>query len=189
MSGELVIRDHLVKFWFNLLKKLYTSNSTERFKNTLRHELKYIKHLQTPFPLGFNNNIYHEGNISKMPYFDVLPFKILKSVRNDPMVSAKNKNFKRKRKTALTLFDLNTLLNFGRHLMFSKLASLSISSLRKLDNEAYKFYGRRHILYEATLLTRCYTQHALLFVLTLILKKTTTLDSLFSSIYNPSSWH
>ena len=25
ISGELVIHDHLVKIWFNLLKKLYTS--------------------------------------------------------------------------------------------------------------------------------------------------------------------
>ena len=35
ISGVLVIHDHLVKFWFNLLKKLYTSNSTERFKNII----------------------------------------------------------------------------------------------------------------------------------------------------------
>ena len=33
---------------------------------------KWIKILQTPFPLGLNDNIYHEGNISKMPNFDVL---------------------------------------------------------------------------------------------------------------------
>ena len=45
--------------------------------------------------------------------------------------------------------------------MLSKLASLSISSLRKLDAEANKFYDRKHYLYEAALLTRCYTQHAL----------------------------
>ena len=45
--------------------------------------------------------------------------------------------------------------------MLSKLASLSISSLRKLDDEANKFYDRKHDLYEAALLTRCYTQHAL----------------------------
>ena len=45
--------------------------------------------------------------------------------------------------------------------MLSKLASLSVSSLRKLDDEANKFYGRKHNLYEAALLTRCYTQHAL----------------------------
>ena len=35
-------------------------------------ELKWINFLQTPFPLGFNDNIYHEGNISKMRNFDVL---------------------------------------------------------------------------------------------------------------------
>ena len=31
----------------------------------------------------------------------------------------------------------------------------------KLDDEANKFYDRKHDLYEAALLTRCYTQHAL----------------------------
>ena len=45
--------------------------------------------------------------------------------------------------------------------MLSKLASLSVSSLRKLDDEANKFYDREHNLYEAALLTRCYTQRAL----------------------------
>ena len=76
------------------------------------------------------------------------------------MVSAKmvilNEN-----KTVLYLFDLNILLNSGRHQMLSKLASLYVSSLRKLDDEANKFYDRKHNLYEAALLTRCYTQHAL----------------------------
>ena len=73
----------------------------------------------------------------------------------------KNGNFKRKHKTVFSLFDLNILLNSGRHQMLSKLASLSVSSLRKLDDEANKFYDRKHNLYEAALLTRCYTQHAL----------------------------
>ena len=45
--------------------------------------------------------------------------------------------------------------------MVSKLASLSVSSLRKLDDVANKSYDRKHNLYEAALLTRCYTQHAL----------------------------
>ena len=26
--------------------------------------------MQTPHPLGFNDNIYHEGNISRYPDFD-----------------------------------------------------------------------------------------------------------------------
>ena len=38
---------------------------------------------------------------------------------------------------------------------------MSISSLRKLDEEANKFYDRKHDLYEAAFLTGCYTQHAL----------------------------
>ena len=45
--------------------------------------------------------------------------------------------------------------------MLSRLSSLSISSLCKLDEEANKCYDRKHNLYEAALLTRCYTQHAL----------------------------
>ena len=71
------------------------------------------------------------------------------------MVSAKNGNFKRKHKTVLTLFDLNVLLNFGRHQMLS----LSISIFSKLEDETNKFYDRNMI--KAALLTRCYTQHAL----------------------------
>ena len=39
--------------------------------------------------------------------------------------------------------------------------SLSISSLRYLDIEANKYYDRAHRLYDAAILTRCYTQHAL----------------------------
>ena len=45
--------------------------------------------------------------------------------------------------------------------MFSKLALLSIASLRKLDEEANKFYDRKHDFYQTALLTRCYTQNAL----------------------------
>ena len=54
-------------------KIIYDPNSSTRLKNIKRHEteLKLIKLLQSPFLLGFNDNIYHEGNISKMPDFDV----------------------------------------------------------------------------------------------------------------------
>ena len=45
--------------------------------------------------------------------------------------------------------------------MLSKLSLLSIASLRKLDEEANKFYDSKHDLYLTALHTRCYTQHAL----------------------------
>ena len=104
-------------------KNINKSNSTERFKSILRHELelKWIKRLQTPFPLGFNDNIYHEGNISEMPDFH--GFSLLdikkKNVINDPMVSAKMGILNENIKNILSLVDLNILLNFGRHQMLS----------------------------------------------------------------------
>ena len=46
--------------------------------------------------------------------------------------------------------------------MLSKLYSPRIASLCKLDEEDNTFYDRKHDLYHTALLTRCYTQHALL---------------------------
>ena len=58
--------------------------------------------------------------------------------------------------------DLSTKLReHGRHAMLSFLSSLPIPVLRILDIEANRFYDRNHQMYEAALLTRCYTQHAL----------------------------
>ena len=50
---------------------IHDVNSSSRFKIIKRPEteLKLIKLLQNPFPLGFNDKIYHEGNISKLPEF------------------------------------------------------------------------------------------------------------------------
>ena len=53
------------------------------------------------------------------------------------------------------------LKHSGRHMALSLLVTLSISSLRNLDIEANKFFDRAHLLYDAAILTRCYTQHAL----------------------------
>ena len=96
-----------------------------------------------------------------MPDFDAFSLLDIKIHNKRSHGKHKNGNFKQKHKTVLSLLDLYILLNSGRHQMLSKLASLSISSLRKLDNEANKFYDRKHDLYEAAHFTRCCTQHAL----------------------------
>ena len=59
-------------------KLIYDENSSVRFNTIKRLEtkLKWIKVLQSASPLGFNDNIYQEGNISKIPDFDV--FSLLK---------------------------------------------------------------------------------------------------------------
>ena len=79
----------------------------------------------------------------------------------------KKGNGKQKKKRAVkrsdtSLKDLSKVLeDHGRHSMLSFLSSLPISVVRILDTEGNKFYDRNHQLYDAALLTRCYTQHAL----------------------------
>ena len=72
-------------------KNIYDPNSSTRLKNIKRHETehKWIKCLQSHFPLGFNDNIYHEGNISKMPDFDVFSVLECKKRKSRSMVNVK----------------------------------------------------------------------------------------------------
>ena len=69
-----------------------------RLKNIKRHEteLKWIKFLQSPFPLGFSDNINHEGNLSKMPDFDVFLLWNVKNVNVHLMVNVKMATFSAK---------------------------------------------------------------------------------------------
>ena len=132
---------------FNTIKRLET-------------KFKWIKLLQSASPLGFNDNIYQEGNISKMPNFDV--FSLLEIRKR----KRQKGNDKRKRcaarKSGTTLNNLSSKLReHCGHAMLSFLSSLSIPVLRILNIEANRLYDRNHQMYEAALLTRCYTQHAL----------------------------
>ena len=149
-------------------KLTYDKKIFSRFKIIKRHEteLKWIKSLQTPFPLGFNDNIYHEGNTSKMPDFDVFSLLEIRKRKSRSHGTKKNGNGKRKKRAVkrsnTSLKDLSKILeDHGRHTMLSFLSSLHVSVLRILDTEANKFYDRNHQLYDAALLTRYYTQHAL----------------------------
>ena len=149
-------------------KLTYDKNSSSRFKIIKRHEteLKWIKLLQTPFPLVFNDNIYNEGNISKMPDFGVFSLlEIRKRKSRSQWYKEKGKWQTKKapvKGSNTSLKDLSKVLeDHGRHSMLSFVSSLPISVLRILDTEANKFYDRNHQLYDAARLTRCYTQHAL----------------------------
>ena len=83
-----------------LEKLTYDKNSSSRFKIIKRHEaeLKWVKLLQTPFPLGFNDNIYHEVNISKMPDFDVFSLLEIRKRKSRSHGIRKKGNGKRKRR-------------------------------------------------------------------------------------------
>ena len=100
-------------------KLTYDKNSSSRFKI-----IKWIKLLQTPFPLGFNDNIYHEGNISKMPDFDVFSLLEIRKRKSRSHGIRKKGNGKRKKRAVkrsnTSLKDLSKVLeDHGRHSMLS----------------------------------------------------------------------
>ena len=75
-------------------KLINDENSSVRF-NTMKRletELKWIKLLQSASPLGFNDTINQEGNISKMPDFDVFSLlEIRKRKRRSHVKKVKRK--------------------------------------------------------------------------------------------------
>ena len=149
-------------------KITYDANSTSRFKIIERHEteLKWIKLLQTPYPLGFMTIYTMKVIFLKMTDFVVLSLLEFRKRTARSHGIKKNGNCKRKSRVQklsnCTLRDLDTKLDVrGRHCMLSYLSSLPISVLRSLDTEANKFYNRKNRLYDVALLTRCYIQHAL----------------------------
>ena len=74
----------------------------------------------------------------------------------------KNRNLKHRNRYVLTLSEVSIILKeSGRHIVLSRLVTLSISSLCNLDIKANKFYDRAHRLHDSAILTRCYTQHAI----------------------------
>ena len=80
--------------------------------------------LQTPFPLGFNDNIYHEGNISKMPDFDVFSLFEIRKRKSRSHGIRKKGNGKRKKRAVkrsnTSLKELSKVLeDHGRHFMLS----------------------------------------------------------------------
>ena len=117
----------------------YDKDATSSFKSKSRFmaELNWIKNLQTPFPLGLNDNIYQSGNISKDPSIDV--FKICSIVKRKTRSHGirKNGNIKRKFRKKMSVLDLHNLrLSSGKHAMLSRLSSLSISSLKEVDEKS-----------------------------------------------------
>ena len=118
--------------------------------------------MQSPIPLGFNDNIYLKGNISKMPDFDVF-FCVLECKKRKSRSHGKRKNGNIERKICTekclntSLKDLYIALNsHGRHDLFLFLSSLPISGLCNLELEANKLNDRANKLYKAPFRTRCY---------------------------------
>ena len=142
----------------------YDINTTASYKVKARHiaELKWIKNLQTPFPIGLNDNIYQEGNISKDPNIDIFSILNIRKRKSRSHGIRKNGNIKRKSKITMTVTDFNNILKHsGKHAMLSRLASFPLKSLKVLDGEADNIVLRTDPLYTTAYLIQSYTQHIL----------------------------
>ena len=102
--------------------------STVRFNTIKRFEtqLKWIKLLQFASPLGFNNNIYHEGNISKMPDFDAFSLLEFRKRKSRSHGKRQKGNDKRKICAAQNLTLPLMPYQHGRHATLSFLSCLPI---------------------------------------------------------------
>lgn len=147
-----------------LQKIVFDDDVSKGFKLQARYsaELDWIKKLQTPFPLGLNDNIYQAGNISKNSNIDIFSILSLRKRKRRSHGIRKNHNLKRKLRKTVSIQDLNTLyIRSGIHALLCTVTNLPLKSLVILDNEADKIYLRTHPLYEVASIIQKYTTHAL----------------------------
>ena len=124
--------------------------------------MNWIKRLQTPYPLGLNDNIYQQGNISKEPFIDIFSVLSIRKRKSRSHGQRKNHNIKRKSRKLLTVSDLDSVVrSSGKHSMLTLLTSLSIHALKRLDEEADKIVIRTHRFYDTASIIQSYTQHVL----------------------------
>ena len=106
---------------------VYDKNATSSFKIKARHlaEFNWIKNLQSPFPLGLNDNIFQEGNISRNPDIDIFSILNIRKRKSRSHGIMRNGDIKRKSRVHLSIADLNLILSkSGRHQMLSRLTSI-----------------------------------------------------------------
>ena len=142
----------------------FTDDTTKGFKAKARFmaELNWIRNLQTPFPLGLNDNIYQCGNISKDPSIDIFKIFSIRKRKTRSHGKRKNGNIKRRSRVRMSISHLNNVrLSLGKHKMLSLLSSLSLTSLKEIDDQADKIILSTDPLIRTACLIQSYTQHVL----------------------------
>ena len=140
----------------------FDNSCSKSFKSQARYlnELKWIKNLQTAYPLGLNDNIYKVGNISTDPKIDVFSILSITNRKRRSHGFRKNHNFKRKRYSCITIADLNIIFKqSGRHSLLTKLCSLSFSNLYSIHQETDKYVCRTQSFYEVSSIISSFTYH------------------------------
>ena len=122
----------------NLVKRKDLHLSMQKKKYCTSAELNWIKRLQTPYPLGLNDQIYQQGNISSVrSHINV--FSLKPDVRRKRRSHGVRRNglSRRKRRLNRSLDDLLRIAkNNGRHELLHALSSIPVSRLKPILDEA-----------------------------------------------------
>ena len=142
--------NHFVKYNHNInhvkiipvqnITKITGESKSELKKRRLAAELDWIKKLQTPYPLGLNDQIYKQGNISShktnIDVFDLKP-NVLRKRRTHGV--RRNGNCRRRARIHRSLEDLLRIAkNNGRHELLHALSTIPANELKDILDEADK---------------------------------------------------
>ena len=147
--------DHFIKYNHSIenvkvtpveiLSKQPGESKNDMKKRRLSAELNWIKRLQTPFPLGLNDQIYQQGNISSVRS-NINVFSLKPDVRRKRRSHGVRRNGLSRRKQRLnrSLDDLLRIANNnGRHELLHALSSIPVSRLKPILDDA----DRRSVLH------------------------------------------
>jgi len=144
----------------------FDRNTSSKFKIkarcTAEFNCQWVKRLQTPYPLGLNDNILHQGHISNDPSVDIFSLCELRKRKSRSHGRRQNGNIKRRKYKSLTLQEcLNFLNTGGRHLLLSSISSLALSQLSLLEQEADTIILRTDKFYLCAIIIQNYAKHYL----------------------------
>lgn len=117
-------------------------SKTEIKKRRLQAEFAWITRLQTAYPLGLNDHIYGQGNISSSST-NINVFSIRPVIKRKHRSHGKRRNRKLRKKSRIsrTLNDLLVIArNGGRHELLHALSSIPVVQLKPILDEAQLAY-------------------------------------------------
>ena len=137
---HLTKHNHHIKFLkvqpLEIVEKIPGQSKREFVRSRKECELSWIKKLQTAYPLGLNDNIMGQGNISKTSAIDIMHLVSKKLRRRRSHGIRINRNKRAQHRTSVSLRDLLYIFkNNGRHNLLCKLCSIPIPKLYSIFTE------------------------------------------------------
>ena len=117
-----------------IVHRLKDQSHKQHERSRLDCELKWIKKLQTVYPLGLNDNVMGVGNVSRLTNFDIMEISSKKSRNNRSHGRRINRNKRKFHRVFVSLSDLlNIFKNNGRHkLNLCKLSTVPAQGLHDI---------------------------------------------------------